>query len=157
MKPTVYIETSIIGYATSRPSRDLITAANQQMTHEWWDKHRGRYELFISQAVIKECRQGDPVAAQERLALLTGIPELDVTDEVESLAMDVFEFVRLPEKARLDALHIAVSASNGVDYLLTWNCTHIANAALRGRINEVCRSFGLRAPIICTPQELSES
>lgn len=154
MKPTVYLETSIIGYVASRPSRDLITAANQQISHDWWHNHRGRYEIFISQAVINECSKGDPDAAQERLVLLSGIPELEVTNDVERLAAHIFDFVRLPEKARVDALHIAVSASNGIDYLLTWNCTHIANAELRGPINEACRSLGLRAPIICTPQEL---
>jgi hypothetical protein len=154
MKPTVYIETSIIGYVTSRPSRDLITAANQQMTHEWWNDHRERYDLFISQAVIEECSKGDPVAAQERLDLLNGIQELDLTDDVQKLAMRLFTSLSLPAKARIDSVHIAVTAANGIDYLLTWNCTHIANAMLRKRIIEVCEASGFASPTICTPQEM---
>ena len=157
MKPSVYIETSIIGYLTSRPSRDLITAANQQMTHQWWYEHRENFEIFISQFVIEECGEGDADAAQERLNVLTGTGELDATEEVESLAEALMKRVPLPEKAEVDALHIAVATVHGIEYLLTWNCTHIANAAMRPRIEAICRSFGYEPPTICTPQELMEA
>ena len=156
MKPTVYIETSIIGYLASRPSRDLITAANQQMTHEWWHKHRGRYGIYISQVVIDECSQGDPLAAQERLELVKGVFEVVINSEARKLAKRLIEFVPFPDKAHTDALHIAASAVNGLEYLLTWNCKHIANAALRKRIIQVCQMAGLTAPTICTPQEIME-
>lgn len=154
MKPTVYLETSIIGYVTSRPSRDLITAANQQMTHEWWNDHRGRYDLYISQAVIQECSAGDPVAAQERLRLLVGLSHLELTKPVRKLARRLIGRTSLPEKAKIDALHIAVTAVHRVEYPLTWNCTHIANASLRSRIEKACMASGFAAPTICTPQEL---
>jgi hypothetical protein len=156
MKPTVYLETSIIGYLTSRPSRDLITAANQQLTHEWWNDHRESFDIFVSQFVIDECGEGDAGAAQERLDVLTDIRQLDTTEDVENVAVELVKQVPLPEKAGVDALHIAVATVHGMEYLLTWNCTHIANAALRPQIEAVCRSFGYEPPTICTPQELME-
>ena len=156
MKATVYLETSIIGYLTSRPSRDLITAANQQLTHEWWTDHRESFDIFISQFVIDECGEGDAVAAQERLEVLTDIRQLDTIEDVENVAEELVKQVPLPEKAGVDALHIAVATVHGMEYLLTWNCTHIANAALRPQIEAVCRSFGYEPPTICTPQELME-
>ena len=156
MKATVYLETSIIGYLTSRPSRDLITAANQQLTHEWWTDHREIFDIFISQFVIDECGEGDAVAAQERLEVLTGVRQLDAIEDVENVAEELVKQVPLPEKAGVDALHIAVATVHGMEYLLAWNCTHIANAAFRPPIEAVCRSFGYEPPTICTPQELME-
>ena len=156
MKATVYLETSIIGYLTSRPSRDLITAANQQLTHEWWTDHRESFDIFISQFVIDECGEGDAVAAQERLEVLTDIRQLDTIEDVENVAEELVKQVPLPEKAGVDALHIAIATVHGMEYLLTWNCTHIANAALRPQIEAVCRSFEYEPPTICTPQELME-
>lgn len=156
MKPTVYLETSIISYVASRPSRDLIVAANQQMSHEWWHNHRDRFDTYVSQVVIDECSQGDPAAAQERLILLNGIPALVIGTEAKKLARRLTEFVPFPEKAHTDALHVAASAVNGMEYLLTLNCKHIANATLQRRIIQVCESAGLVAPVICTPQEIME-
>ena len=156
MKATVYLETSIIGYLTSRPSRDLITAANQQLTHEWWNDHRESFDIFVSQFVIDECGEGDAGAAQERSDVLTDIRQLDTTEDVENVAVELVKQVPLPEKAGVDALHIAVATVHGMEYLLTWNCTHIANAALRPQIEAICRSFGYEPPTICTPQELME-
>lgn len=156
MKPTVYIETSIISYVASRPSRDLIIAANQQMCHEWWNNHRSGFETYVSRVVIDECGQGDPVAAQERLDLIRSIPEVAINTEARKLAKRLIEFVPFPDKAHTDALHIAVSAVNGLEYLLTWNCKHIANATLQKRIIQTCESAGVAAPTICTPQEIME-
>jgi predicted nucleic acid-binding protein len=124
------------------------------MTHEWWNGHRGRYDIYISQAVIAECSNGDPEAAQERLRLLVEVPHLDLSKAVRKLARRLFLRTSLPEKAKVDALHIAVSAVHGIEYLLTWNCAHMANAELRDRINAACLSAGCAAPKICTPQEL---
>ena len=156
MSSTVYLETSIISYLTSRPSRDLITAANQQLTHDWWDDYRQNFDLFISQFVINECSEGDTIAAQERLHVLANIRQLDVTSTVENLAEELLKRVPLPEKAEVDALHIAVATVHGIEHLLTWNCTHIANAAFRPRIEAICRLFEYEPPTICTPQELME-
>lgn len=153
MKPRVYLETTIPSYLTARPTRDLIRSAHQQVTREWWDR-RDRFDLFVSQLVLRECGGGDPTAAAARLAALDGIPLLEQPSEVAALSDALIERVPLPERAAADAVHIATAAVNGMDYLLTWNCTHIANAALRSRIEAVCRDAGHEPPVICTPAEL---
>ena len=156
MKPTVYLETTIIGNLAMRPSSRLRVAADQQITREWWDNYRHRYNLVVSVFVIDECLAGDPVAAQERLVYLESIPLLDLSDDVEFLTESLMADVPLPAKARIDASHISVAAVHGVQYLLTWNCKHIANPSLRQRINNVCRELGHKPPTICTPREFLE-
>ena len=156
MKPSVYVETSVIGHLAMRPSAHLVTAANQQITREFWNDHRSRFDLFVSLAVVDECLAGDAEAAAERQVFLQGIPVLGVNDDVLSLARSLMGGIPLPDKASVDAVHIAVAAVNGVDYLVTWNCKHIANPALRGIIESVCRGAGYDAPVICTPPELVE-
>ncbi len=155
-KPTVYLETTIIGYLAMRVSSVLRVAANQQTTRDWWDNQRHRFELFVSRFVLDECSEGDPVAVQERLAYLEKIPLLRISDDVNALARSLLARVPLPEKAAIDALHISVAAVNGVEYLLTWNCKHIANPSLRSQIERVCREMRFEPPVICTPQELLE-
>lgn len=154
MKPSVYLETTIPSYLTARPSRDLWLAANQQATREWWE-HRDRFELFVSRLVIVECQAGDSTAAVERLAALEGVALLEQSGAVIALAESLVSAATLPPKARADAVHIAVAAVHGIQYLLTWNCTHMANAALRKRIEATCRAAGCEPPLICTPPELS--
>jgi len=156
MNSTVYLETSIIGYLASRPSRDLITAANQQLTRDWWDGHHEQYDLYVLETVIAECNTGDPQAAQERMDAIGDIPILDVTEDAENLADELVKQIPLPENAEVDALHIAIATVNGINYLLTWNCAHIANAALQPQIEVICRSAGFEPPTICTPQQLME-
>lgn len=155
-KPKVYLETTIASYLTAWPSRDLVMAANQETTREWWANRKDAFELFISQTVIKEFSAGDKDAAQRRLEFLKPFPRLDITEEVETLAAKLIADVPLPPKAQADALHMAVAAVNKMNYLLTWNCTHIANATLRSRIEGVCRSHGYEPPVVCTPQEMLE-
>src|SRR5260370_30274618 len=153
MKPTVYIETTVPSYLTAWPSRDVVRAGEQQLTRDWWAK-RSAYELRVSSLVLLECGAGDAEAAALRLAALVGIPVLAQTPEAEVLAEALLRDVPLPARAAADALPVAVAAVNGVSYLLTWNCTHIANAALRPRIEELCRRSGYEPPVICTPKEL---
>jgi hypothetical protein len=155
IKPKVYIETTIPSYLTAWRSPDLVMAANQEITKEWWDNCK-QFDLYISALVIQEAEAGDPNAAKRRLEKLEGILELDVTEEVETFATQLLEKIPLPPKAKIDALHISVATINGMDYLLTWNCTHIANATLRPKIEALCREFGHEPPTICTPQELRE-
>lgn len=156
MRPSVYVETSVIGYLAMRPSALVAIAGNQQITREFWDDHRSRFDLFVSLAVVDECLAGNAAAAAERDTYLRGIPVLDVNEDVLSLAQSVMVGVPLPEKADVDSVHIAVAAVNGLDYLVTWNCKHLANPALRGKIEAVCRAAGYVAPVICTPLELIE-
>jgi hypothetical protein len=156
MQPTVYIETSIVGYLTSRRSVSLVTAGNQELTHEWWAGHRERFQVYVSAYVVAECASGDEHAANDRLSAIADIPQLAVSDAVSELAIKLMNGVPLPEKAEVDALHISIAAVHGIEYLLTWNCKHIANASLRPRIETVCRIAGYEPPTICTPQELME-
>jgi hypothetical protein len=156
MKPTIYLETSIISYLTARPSRDLIVAANQEMTSEWWNNHRDRFALYVSQLVIEEAKAGDEHAAQKRLTLLDSIPLLAPSEEGLALAQRLLDAGFLPDKAARDAAHIAIATIHGMDYLLTWNCRHIANATIRNDIVRVCHANGYESPVICTPQELLE-
>src|ERR1022692_256314 len=157
MPQRVYIETSFVSYLTSRPSRDLVIAAHQQITHEWWDTRRASYELCISQLVLDEAGAGDAQSAQERLLVLQPMLVLETTAEALELAKELLQAGALPAKAADDALHIAVAATKTVPYLLTWNCRHLANAVMRPVIESVCGAKGFKAPIICTPEELLES
>ncbi len=154
MKPRVYLETTIPSYLTAWPSRDLVRAAHQQITRDWWDRRRAEFELYISQVVLRECQVGDATAAAERLKILQDLPVLEQTDAATRLAQALVDRVPLPERAAVDALHVAIAAVHGVDYLLTWNCTHIANATLRDPIESVCRANAYEPPAICTPDEL---
>ncbi|MGH8480678.1 MAG: type II toxin-antitoxin system VapC family toxin [Gammaproteobacteria bacterium] len=157
MRPKVYIETSIIGYLTARPSNDIRAAANQNATLEWWDIQRPKFDLLISEFVTAEASLGDSETAQRRLMVIAEIPELEATEEVRVLGQTLISQGAIPQKAEIDAYHVAIAAVNGLEYLLTWNCTHIANAIMRPKIEAICRSSGYEPPIICTPQELMES
>jgi hypothetical protein len=156
MKPKVYIETSVVSYLTARPSRDLIIAANQQITQEWWQERRAVFDLYVSQMVVQEASAGDPTAAQERLQVLDEIPLLKLNEEAVTFAEKLVQDGPLPPNAVEDALHIAIATLNGMDYLLTWNFKHLANATMRYKIEQVCRQLGYEPPIMCTPQELLE-
>jgi|SRR6185369_2740210 len=153
MKPKLYLETSVVSYLTARPSHDLIRAAHQQVTRDWWDT-RSSFDLYVSQLVLDEAGAGDVEAASLRLAALRGVALLELTPETGSLAREILRRGGMPAKAYLDAAHVAVAAVHGLDYLLTWNCTHIANASMRGKIENICRAAGLDPPAICTPIEL---
>ena len=154
MKSKIYIETTIISYLASRMNRDLIIAAHQELTHEWWKNRRNEFDLFISQLVIQEAECGDKKAAQRRLNILEEIPLLEMNENVLVLSHALVKEKVVPEKAVEDALRIATATIHGMDYLLTWNCKHIANAEIRYAINTICQERGYIPPIICTPEEL---
>ncbi len=154
MKPKLYLETTIPSYLTAWPSRDLVKAAKQQITREWWKERRHDFDLFVSEIVLDEAGQGDPQAARLRLESLQGIPALELDRESISLGQVLVDEGPLPKKAVVDSLHIAVATVNGMGFLLSWNCSHIANAAIRGEIEDLCRSRDYEPPIICTPDEL---
>lgn len=153
MKATVYIETSVISYLAARMSRDLIVASHQQISQEWWES-KDEWDLYVSALVISEARSGDQTVAERRLNFLKGLSILDLNEATITLAEELLAHAALPSKAREDALHIAVATVHGMDYLLTWNCKHIANAAKRPLIERLCEIAGYRPPIICTPEEL---
>jgi predicted nucleic acid-binding protein len=153
-RKSVYVETSVVSYLTARPSGDLLAAARQKATVDWWDTPRGRFDLYTSDVVMEEAVRGDADAAGRRLEALAGIPLLAITDAVRALSKALLREGALPAKAVDDALHIAIAAVHGVDYLLTWNCQHIDNAEMKPLIRSVCVVNGTSCPEICTPQEL---
>jgi hypothetical protein len=154
MKQRVYMETTIPSYLTSRPSRDLIIAGHQQVTKEWWEKRRDAFEIYISQLVIDEASGGDPGAARERMLIVRDFAMLGITPEVGHLASAILASGILPRKAATDAAHIAIAAVHGMDFLLTWNCVHIANAVIAKAVANICREYDWESPVICTPEEL---
>ena len=154
MKQRVYLETTIVSYLTARPSRDLIVAAHQEVTRQWWEGPREQFGLYVSQFVLDEASDGDPAAAAERLRLLNGLPLLPLTDEVHDVARGLLAAGLLPRKAQADGVHIAVATVHEMDVLLTWNCRHLANAAILGGVGRHLRDRGYEVPIICTPDEL---
>ena len=156
MKSKVYLETSIISYLTARPSRDIITAAHQQSTQEWWDRRREKFYVFVSQIDIQEAGAGANYASERRLVAIEDIAQVEIQPEAISLAQSLVSGGLVPEKAAADALHIAIATVQGMDYLLTWNFKHIANATMRNAISNACRQQGYEPPIICTPEELME-
>lgn len=154
MSETVYIETSILGYLTARPSRDIVVAANIEITREWWETRRNAFQLYASQAVIRETSQGDAEIASQRLEIIRDLALLDLNQSVLDLAEQFLERSSLPAKADVDAVHIAAATVHGMDYLLTWNCKHIANAQIQRKLAEISLDFGYELPILCTPYEL---
>ncbi len=139
-----------------RSSRDVRVAANQLSTREWWDDHRSGFDIFVSQFVLDECDQGDPSAAAERRLYLNNVPILDMNEDVEMLAETISTDLQIPTRARIDAFHISMAAVHGIQFLLTWNCKHIANPENRPKIERACRDRGIEPPLICTPFDLLE-
>ncbi|NEO95650.1 MAG: type II toxin-antitoxin system VapC family toxin [Moorea sp. SIO3G5] len=154
MSETVYIETSIIGYLTARSSNNLILMANVEATREWWDTRRVHFNLYISQTVLDEVARGDTEKASKRVEILQDFPLLEINEAVQDLAIQFLAKSNLPPKAADDALHIAVATVYGLDYLLTWNCKHIANAQIQKKLAQISFDAGYELPTICTPYEL---
>lgn len=151
---SVYLETTFISYLVARPSRDLLVAAHQQITQEWWATRRSQFECFVSQVVVDEASEGDETEIQKRLSILASLNALAVSEAAQALAKSILAIGVIPAKAAADAAHIAVASVNEIDYLLTWNCKHLANAQIIRRIESVCEHAGKPMPIICTPEEL---
>lgn len=157
MNPVTYIETSVVSYLTSRPSRDLVAAAYQEVTREWWRVAHTRFHLVTSELVLTEVAAGDPDAVRDRLRALEGIEILGrssvVVEDLTHLLLDTGAVLR---RAELDAAHISIAAVGGAEYLVTWNFRHIANATMRRPIEDACRLAGYQAPVICAPNGLTE-
>jgi len=155
-KFSVYIETSLISYLVAPQSQNIITAANQLVTQAWWENYHSTFELFISQLVIDEASQGNEVEANKRLAILRDIPMLTLNEEIVRLGQHFLDGKGLPLKATDDAYHIAYATVHQINYLLTWNCKHIANAQIQRKLRQISNQKGYELPIICTPYELQE-
>ncbi len=154
MSESVYIETSILGYLTARSTKDLIIAANIEITKDWWESRRNNFIIFTSEAVLEEVALGDPAIAAQRLEILQRFSLLSLNLAVQGLAAQFLTRSNLPPKAKIDAIHIAAATVHGMDYLLTWNCKHIANAQIQGKLAEISLDSGYVLPVLCTPNEL---
>ena len=151
---SVYIETTIPSYLAAHPSSQPSIAVDQTATHEWWNRERLRYRIFTSAFTIDECPRGDAGAASRRLAFLSDVPELTVPSDLHLIETDIIRLFQLPPKAYTDTSHLALAIVHRMDYLLTWNCTHLANAVLQKELVEYCGYRQLHIPIICTPETL---
>ena len=156
MNQKVYIESSVVSYLCARPSRDIIVAAMQQTTHEWWENERGRYDCYVSELVRQEVAGGDPEAAAKRLAAVMALEELPLNETVKQVARTILTRSGFSKGVAEDIAHIAVTAVYGLDYLVTWNCAHIANPHWQPKIAAVLLDLGYAVPVICTPQALLE-
>lgn len=154
---SVYLETTFISYLVARASRDIIVAAHQQTTLDWWDTRRGSFVCSVSQVVVDEASAGDPDEIRKRLEVIRFLPLLEVTESVQSLTQAIVGSGVIPPRAVRDAAHIATAAVHRIDYLLTWNCRHLANAQIMRKIERVCAELSYRMPLICTPEELMGS
>ena len=155
-KPSVYVETSVISYLTAAPSRDLLVAAHQQVTSEWWEHALPRCAAYVSPVVLEEISKGDKEQAKRRLGKVSKFRVLDVNRDIHDLAKLYFTKIDLPERAVADAYHLALATWHGMDYLVSWNCTHIASGRVRGILERVNAQRGIATPVICTPEELME-
>ncbi len=154
-KSKVYLETTIPSVLTALPSRDIIAAGEQEITRNWWTCLKDRFELYVSELVIEEAMKGDADEAQRRLRVVKGLPLLEIDEETIQLTDIILETGIIPARAAADAAHIAIAARHAVDYLLTWNCRHLANAEIIRQISFHVSEAGFLLPIICTPLELS--
>jgi predicted nucleic acid-binding protein len=154
MKPSVYVESSVVGYFAARPSRDIIVAARQQTTREWWETRLTEFEVFVSVLVLEEIAAGDSEAARERLNAVESFKVLELEEDDHDLARLLIDRKAIPKRYVEDALHIAVSANNGIGFLVTWNFAHINNAERKWAIEDCVREFGVSPPTICSPEEL---
>ena len=157
MNASVYLETTVISYLTAWPDRNVVRLTHQMLTREWWSKSRPLFDVFVSDFVIDEAGRGDASAAAARLKAMEGIPLLPVTAPVIDLAARIVTALSLPPRARMDASHVAIAAAHRIDFLLTWNCRHLANGALAAKIEQACKDGGFTAPRILTPELLTEA
>jgi len=156
MKQSVYIETTIVSYLAANLSRDMVVAAHQQITQEWWASVRPKLNCYISPFVIQESQRGDENIAKRRLKLLSGISVLEMNNEIEKITDLYFDKLKIPNKAQLDAAHLAIACYYKMDYLVSWNCKHIVSARIRKKLEIINNGLKMFTPIICTPEELME-
>jgi len=154
MKPSVYVESSIPSFLTGRPSRLLLVRAHQQTTRRWWRTAPDRFRLFVSELVLEEIQEGQPEAARRRLESVAGLPVLVSTEEIRALATGYQRLLRLPDKALVDLTHVGMAVVHEMDYLVTWNCAHIANPRFVREIARANQGAGRFMPMIVTPEGL---
>ncbi len=154
--PRIYIETSVISYLSSRPSRDLILAARQEATREWWQLRQHEYQPFISPLVLREAARGDIEAARLRLHICQPLALLPIDSACQQLAQKLLQAKGVPETEPEDALHLAVATCAGVDFIATWNFAHLVGPVAKFRLQTLIQNMGYSPPLLATPEELLE-
>lgn len=154
MKHKVYLETSVISYYTARPSNDIITLGRQRITEQWWQYALDTFDVHVSPIVFEEAELGDSTASSKRLKVMGHFKVLAIDDIVRQVWSVYMEKLGLPERAIRDAGHLAVASVHDIDYLVTWNCAHIANGDTIRKLSLLNNQLGLPMPIIVTPDEL---
>jgi predicted nucleic acid-binding protein len=153
-KPRLYLETSVISYLVGRLSKDMIILFRQLITREWWDKEHDKFDLYVSSFVREEIAKGDVRLREVRLNIIKDITQLGHNKKIATIAEQYIEFLKLPPKATIDAFHLATASYYEMDYLLTWNLTHLANRIFVRKYEEKNSELGLSSPVICTPEDL---
>jgi len=155
-KKKIYLESSVVSYYANRRSHNLIVAAYQEITQDWWENELPKHDAFISQFVIEEIEKGDAAQAAKRLNAVANLPLLELPDQVLELAERYLSELNIPRKSRIDAFHIAAAVVNGMDFIVSWNFHHIANVFVKEKIRRINDGIGVVTPEICTPEELVE-
>lgn len=153
---SVYLDSSVPSYLIANPSRDLIVAARQQMTHDWWNDLGPQFELFVSPFVLREIEDGDPAHSNRRLGAIEGLDVLPNASDVDDLAAEYADNLGLTGRAVVDVPHFAFAVHYEMDYLLTWNVKHLANVRVLQRLRELNDELGLWTPTVCTPEYMLE-
>ena len=157
MKPTIYVETSVVSYLAARPSRDLVTAARQALTLDWWEHAAERWELAISTLVIEEAARGDPTAANYRLQALRDLSLPPIGTKARDLTTSLVHSGIVPASEPEDALHVAIATVSKTRYLVTWNFAHLAGPDAKQRLLDGLRTLGHNPHLLTTPEELLET
>lgn len=157
MKRKLYIETTVVSYFVSRPSRDLLVAGHQEATRELWPRLTTVYDAYVSALVYEEASKGEPEQAAGRLAAIRPFRMLDIDEETRTLAERILSGKGIPREYPEDALHIAAAAVNGLDAVVTWNFAHLANPFTRMLVRQIVQNEGYVCPEICSPEELPEN
>ena len=153
-KPVAYLETSFVSFLTGWVSKNTWLAVQQEATVRWWEQERRKWRCVVSDTVFIEAQGGDADAAGRRLAVLKEVELVPTSAKAVALADTLVLAHALPEKARADAMHVALATVNGADLLLTWNCRHIANGVMLPKIYSTLEKAGYRCPAIVTPMQL---
>jgi predicted nucleic acid-binding protein len=153
MANSVYVEKTIFSFYHDRRQEPEILA-RREWTREWWDNCRQRYEPLTSAAVLAELDQGTLQHRKEAFAMAQTLPALPVDEELMEIVEVYIEHRVMPDDPLGDALHLALASFHKFDYLLTWNCKHLANANKFGHIRRVNAILGLHVPELVTPLEL---
>ncbi len=152
-KPRVYVETTIPSfYHELRTAPDIV--ARRDWTRQWWNTATQRYELVTSPAVLDELASGFPERSADRLALVRDLPLLPIELAITEIVLAYIQHKLMPADPGGDALHLALASYHKCDFLVTWNCRHLANANKFGHLRRVNTMLGLFVPALVTPLEL---